>query len=235
LIDKKTGKAVYKTSQEFWEKQATSEIFQQIAQGKEVGHRIADFVDEQTTALLARHFSTKYQCNSKGEVLTRSMGDIWLECNGIYHPVNIKSGVTGSEGQPNMVALKKVLTALLLCQIDSYYLLMVKVDINGSISPKVYFVDMLDHLEFVTFDSGPGQIMLKAKAFFNAFADGFVSPKLTIEEKIDKLIELLEDGERRLVINRENRLRAIKTMVSNYYKSKSHIVTPETQKPLNLK
>lgn len=235
MIDKKIGDSVYVTAQQFWEEQSTSPIFQQIAQGKEIGHRIADFIDEQTTSLLTRHFSTKYQCDSNGRVLTRSMGDIWLECNGIYHPVNVKAGVTGSEGQPNMVSLKKVLTSLLLCQIDSYYLLMVKIDIDDGISPKVCFVDMLDHLEFVTFDSGPGQIMLKAKAFFNAFAKGFVSPQLAIEEKIDKLLELLEDGERRLVINRESRLRAIKTMASSYYESESHIVSPETQESLNLK
>lgn len=229
------GEAVYITAQKFWEEQSTSTIFQQIAQGKEVGHRIADFIDEQTTSLLTRHFSTRFQRDQNGRVLTRSMGDIWLECNGIYHPVNVKSGVTGSEGQPNMVSLKKVLTSLLLCQIDSYYLLMVKIDISNGISPNVYFIDMLDHLEFVTFDSGPGQIMLRARAFFKAFANGFVSPQLAVEEKIDKLMELLEDGERRLVINRESRLRAIKRMASSYYESESHIVSPETQESLNLK
>ncbi len=235
MIDEKMGESVYITTQQFWEEQSASPIFQQIAQGKEVGHRIADFIDEQTTSLLTRHFSTKYQRDSQGRVLTRSMGDIWVECNGIYHPVNVKSGVTGSEGQPNMVSLKKVLTSLLLCQIDSYYLLMVKIDISDSINSEVYFIDMLDHLEFVAFDSGPGQIMLKAKAFFNAFAKGFVSPQLTIEEKIDKLMELLEDGERRLVINRESRFRDIKRMASSYYESESHIVSPETQESLNLK
>ena len=235
MIDKKTGDSVYITAQQFWQEQSTSQIFQQIAQGKEIGHRIADYIDEQTTALLTRHFSTKYQSNLKGEVLKRSMGDVWLECNGIYHPVNVKSGVTGSEGQPNMVSLKKLLTSLLLCQIDSYYLLMVKIDINEIITPKVYFVDMLDYLEFVTWDSGPGQTMLKARAFFDVFAKGFVSPQLAIEEKIDKLMELLEDGERRLVINRESRRRAIKRMASSYYESESHIVSPETQESLNLK
>ena len=139
MIDEKMGESVYITAQQFWEEQSTSPIFQQIAQGKEVGHRIADFIDEQTTSLLTRHFSTRFQRDQNGRVLTRSMGDIWLECNGIYHPVNVKSGVTGSEGQPNMVSLKKVLTSLLLCQIDSYYLLMVKIDINNGISSNVYF------------------------------------------------------------------------------------------------
>lgn len=93
------------------------------------------------------------------------MGDIWLESGGIYHPINVKTGVS-SNGQPNMVSLKKLLDALLDQQIDSYYLLMVKLEIQQPITCLIHFIDMLDYLDYVTFDSGPGQIMLKSRLFF---------------------------------------------------------------------
>lgn len=68
--------------------------------------------------------------------------------------------------------MKKLLDALLMHQIDSYYLLMVKLEIQQQTTCVVHFVDMLDYLDHVTFDSGPGQIMLKARSFFTARSIG---------------------------------------------------------------
>lgn len=235
MIDEPTAEEIRQKAQEFWEEEAKSSIFRQIAQGKEIGHRIADFIDEQTTALLTRCFLTKHQCDSKGNMATRSMGDTWLECGGVYHPINIKAGVAGREGQPNMVSLKKLLGALLCYQIDSYYLLMVKVEIGSVIRPNIYFVDMLDYLEYVTFDSGPGQIMLKAKAFFNTFAKGLAPVPLTVAEKVNKLIDLLEDGEQRLAVNRAKSLASFQKRVQKYQQCGTHLVTPATQERLNLR
>ena len=234
MIDQPTTHEIRQKGQEFWEKEAASSVFREIAQGKEVGHRIADFVDEQTTALLARCFVTRYQCDTKGRRATRSMGDIWLEREGIFHPINVKAGITGREGQPNMVSLKKVLDALLRCRIDSYYLLMVKLQVAQVITPNVYFVDMLDYLDYVAFDSGPGQIMLKARAFFRAFANGIVPSRRTVGDKVDKLLELLEDGERRLTANRRTSLASFRTRVREYRQRGTEVVTPATQEPLNL-
>lgn len=234
MIDGPTIDRIQQIAQHFWSEQVTSDIFRQIAQGKEIGHRIADFVDDQTTALLTREFVTKQQRKYNGEIRMRSMGDIWLECDGIYHPVNIKSGVKGSEGQPNMVSLKKLLMALFTCQIDSYYLLPVKFDIGSVMQSSVFFIDMLDYLDHVTFDSGPGQIMLKARGFFDALDNGFIPEPLTVMQKVDKLMRLLEDGERRLIVNRKHVLDRFREQIEKYHKRSVHLVTPKTQESLNL-
>ena len=236
MIDDATAQQIKQATLIFWQEQVTSSVFREIAKGKEIGHRIADHVDEQTTALLTREFVTKYQCNTNGKPLIRSMGDIWLECAGLYHPINVKSGVAGREGHPNMVSLKKVLAGLACYQIDSYYLLMVKVDIGeNSIEPTIYFVDMLDYLEYVTFDSGPGQIMLRAAAFFEAFVEGYVLKPLTVMQKVGRLMKLLEDADRRLAANRAKKLGWFREQIEKYDERDTHIVTPATQESLNLR
>jgi len=63
------------------------------------------------------------------------------------------------------------------------------------IIPSVYFVDMLDWLDYVTFDSGPGQMMLKAVRFFAEY-DKREAKTLDIKAKVQKLMDLYEDGER---------------------------------------
>ena len=235
MISSPTEERICRETQEFWDAEVTKPHLISIAQGKEIGHRIADFVDDKTTALLALNYMTRYQRDRHGNKLPRSMGDIWLEHGGIYHPINVKTGVSSSNGQPNMVSLKKVLDALLLRQIDSYYLLMVKLEVQQPIRCVVHFVDMLDYLDYVTFDSGPGQIMLKARAFFAARSIGVVPPTRTIAEKVNRLVELLEDGERRLAENRKRALDKYRSRADEYTVARQYIVTSETQASLNLR
>ena len=115
---------------EYWTSEVSKDYFIDIAQGKEIGHKLADLVDEKTTALLTVNHRTGYQLGNSGNRRARSMGDVWLHDSDIYHPVNVKTGVVGSEGQPNLVSLKKVLSALTAREIDSYYLLIVKIAIS---------------------------------------------------------------------------------------------------------
>ncbi len=220
--------------QEYWDKEVQKEYFHSLAQGKEIGHRTADIVDEKTTALLTVNYETCFERHANGAARPRSMGDIWLRHDLIYHPINVKVGIAGSEGQPNMVSLKKLLNALISRHIDSYYLLIVKLSIGDPISPQVYFTDMLDHLAYVTFDSGTGQIMLKAKPFFTNFNPEETRPIKTTEQKVRDLLNLLEDGERRLQINRERVLKTMRQEVSSYLENGTFQVTPETQEGLHL-
>lgn len=122
-------------------------------------------------------------------------------------------------------------------QIDSYYLLMVKLLIAGEpttpIVPSVYLVDMLDWLEYVTFDSGPGQIMLKAKRFIDEY-DPNKPRQLDIKAKLRRLMELYEDGERRLKENRERALDQYRQDFQAFMAAGDLSVTPETQRTLFL-
>jgi hypothetical protein len=234
MLDQQIAAEIRRKTQTYWDSEVNNPEFVEIAKGKEIGHRIADLVDDKTTALLTLNYITKHQHDGHGKRLTRSMGDVWLKHNGIYHAINVKTGVSSTNGQPNMVSLKKVLDALLLFQIDSYYLLMVKLEIEKPIRCAVFLVDMLDYLDYVTFDSGPGQIMLKAKAFFTAMTGGVKPAKRTIKQKVSRLFQFLEDGDRRLAENRKRSLDGYRQRVVAYGSQSRHIVTPATQSPLNL-
>lgn len=162
------------------------------------------------------------------------MGDLWLPENEIYHPVNIKTGIT-DQGQPNMVALRKLLKHILQNQIDSYYLLMIKFVINESIiaNHRVYFIDMLDYLDYLSFDSGPGQIMLKAKDFHQDFDSLDISLR-NLPEKADYLMDLLRDGDERLFVNRAEKRNQLQIMADQYKNRINFTVTPQNQEEFNL-
>lgn len=220
----------------YWRSEVTHSYFIDLAKGKEIGHKMADLVDEKTTALLTVNHQTRHQYNSKGERRARSMGDTWLLGGDICHPINVKTGVVGSEGQPNLVSLKKVLSAIIERQIDSYYLLMVKMAIledADDIQPSVVFTDMLDWLPYTTFDAGPGQMMLRAKAFFADY-DPAMLPSRTISEKVSDLFELYQDGERRLRNNRDRDLNRYRDEVARFLNSDNWTVTPSSQRSLSL-
>jgi hypothetical protein len=156
----KTLKSIVAETVAYWKAEVQKPEIIGIAKGKEIGHKLADLVDEKTTALLTVKYLTKHQHDGRGNKRSRSMGDLWLKDKGIYHPINVKTGIVGAEGQPNLVSLKKVLAAIMARQIDSYYLLIVKMQIGAkAILPAIYFIDMLDWLDYVTFDSGPGQMI----------------------------------------------------------------------------
>ena len=234
MLTAKTLKSIRDETFTYWQGEVRKAEILAIAQGKEIGHKLADLVDEKTTALLTVKHLTKHQRDAQGRKRARSMGDLWLQDGGIYHPVNVKTGIVGSEGQPNLVSLKKVLSAIMARQIDSYYLLIVKMLIaEKTIEPSVYLVDMLDWLDYVTFDSGPGQMMLKAVRFFADFDT--VTPSTTsIKDKLKRLMALYEDGERRLKQNRERDLDRYKQQFSTFMATADFGVTGETQRSLNL-
>ena len=124
-------KSIKRETSTYWGDEVKKAEIIGIAKGKEIGHKLADLVDEKTTALLTVKYLTKRQRDAAGRARSRSMGDLWLHDNGIYHPVNVKVGIVGAEGQPNLVSLKKVLAAVMARQIDSYYLLIVKMQIGA--------------------------------------------------------------------------------------------------------
>ncbi|MGO8751601.1 MAG: hypothetical protein ACLQNE_37140 [Thermoguttaceae bacterium] len=226
--------SIKQASLEYWKSEVRKPAIIEIAKGKEIGHKVADLVDEKTSALLTLNYITKREHNSAGKARSRSMGDLWLQDNDIYHPVNVKTGIVGSEGQPNLVSLKKVLRAVMSRHIDSYYLLYVKLQISPQeIVPTVHLVDMLDCMDYVTFDSGPGQMMLKAVKFFTG-CDPDTLPSLSIREKAQRLMDLLEDGEKRLKVNREKDLDRVRKSFMAFMEQGEFAVTQFTQRGLHL-
>jgi hypothetical protein len=210
---------------DFWTKEVRTDHFVALAAGKEIGHKIGDMVDEKTTELLTGldEFQIAHQLKKDGSRASRSMGDLWVKGGGIYNPINVKGGEFGKKGRPNLVSLKKVLSALADGVIDSYYLLIMKIEHNGDyLVPNVYLVDMLDFLDYTAFDSGPGQTMLKERQFYPAvdalYEKGLYrrEPRLSVSDKIDKLLEMLRKADLALTIERDKKRRKIELQVEKY-------------------
>ncbi len=225
---------IRKLVQEYWEGRVKEASFATLTQGKEVGHTIANIVDTETTRRLQQEFEARFQFDASGKKRERSMGDLWLLSGDTYNPTNVKTGVTGKGGQPNMVSLVKLISALFERQIDSYDLLLVKFALGSEIDVTVYLIDMLNHLEHMTFDAGPGQIMLRADAFFSAVSPQAIpSEDRPLVQKIDDLFALYEDGIRRLVQNRKVRLERLRRKRAEF--ARRGIRLPIDQSELRLR
>ena len=90
--------------------------------------------------------------------------------------------------------------------IDSYYLLIVKFHLGNPIEHKAYLIDLLDWLDFVAYDAGPGQIMLRENDFYQAFESGIGPQSWILPTKVDKLFARFEEGIQSLFNNRKKRL-----------------------------
>jgi hypothetical protein len=229
MINTQTQTIIYNATNAFWNEHVSNEAFRDITRGKEIGHRIADYVDDRTTGKLSSEpaLTAKFEYDSKGRKILRSMGDIWIKSNGIYNPVNIKAGVV-TAGSPNIVSLTKLLTRLLRHQIDSYYLLIVKfIEIQKQYQPRIYFVDLLDYLDFTIFDLGPGQVMLQEKRFYEYADSGQKPPKLSLHDKVDKCVAIMHDAYERLLKNRKTRIDDLTKQISRFKEANDFTVNQE--------
>ncbi len=215
MIDKKTSHAIVATTEALWQVECQSKAFLDAFQGKERGHRIADLVEEVTVRHLEQHFDVKHEM-SRGKRKPRSMGDMWLACGGIYNPVNVKAGVYGIKGQPNLVSLAKLTQALLDRAIDSYYLLFVKFTDSDPPVADVELVNLLGHLEFVHFNSGPGQMMLRADRFMGRERSDVLIDAPSVEVSVDSLLTMRRAGNKSLVHIRATKLAALEKKVKAF-------------------
>lgn len=205
-IETKLQSRILQLTNDHWAEHVRDRGFRELISGKEPGHRMADYVDDRTTALLKVNLDIRYEGNAKGEIKKRSMGDVWVQSQSIFNPVNVKSGLQGMKGQPNLVSMQKLLDYIFKRWIDSYYLLIIKFDIAGDILHKAYLVDLLDWTEFITYDAGPGQIMLREGDFYEAFDSGHTPAARSILQKAEALFQLFERQLKALFVSRDQRL-----------------------------
>lgn len=204
-IDRVLQDQIVRLTNEHWAAHVKDAAFAELVSGKEPGHRMADYVDDRTSALLKVNLDTRYEARANGSPKKRSMGDVWVHSNGIFNPVNIKSGEQGMNGQPNMVSMQKLLDYIFRSWIDSYYLLIVKFDLSEQITHKAFLIDLLDWTDYITYDAGPGQIMLRENEFYDAHESGHRPQGRPIIEKVDSLFTCFEEGVKSLFANRQQR------------------------------
>ena len=224
-IDINLQKKVLSLADGHWAKIVKDPSFAERIRGKEPGHRMADYVDDQTVSLLKvqTDIETRYEGDGRGSVRKRSMGDIWIRSNGIFNPINIKSGLQDMRGQPNLVSMQKLLDYICRRRIDSYYLLIVKFSVADGITHKTFLVDLLDWLDFVAYDAGPGQLMLREQEFYDSFESGYRPAGLPLLAKARRLFELSEQQLHQLIKNRKKRLGRQKHLLDQFASSENRI------------
>ena len=183
------------------------ELRKSILFGKEVGHTISSHIDVSTSRhLISKNYPIKHEIDVKtGEKTARSFGDVWIEENGRMNPINIKTGLLSEEtnSSPNMTSMNRLKNSFLSGSITAYYLAIIKFNVNKEkeITPVVYFIDALNFVDYLNYNTGTGQIMIKEKELYKVLS---VNPSLTLtrEEKIEKLKALylkgVEEGERKM-------------------------------------
>jgi hypothetical protein len=216
MIDDAMRTQIIRITDEYWTKHVREATFVDLVRGKEPGHRMADHVDDKTASLLKVAFDTRYEADARGRLKARSMGDVWIRSSDMYNPVNVKAGEQGKKGQPNLVSMQKLLDYIFKRWIDSYYLLIVKFRLDQPIQHNVYLIDLLDWLDFVAFDAGPGQIMLRENDFYSAYESGNQPPACTIAAKVEKLFARFEEAIRNLLNNREKRLQRQRSLFKSF-------------------
>jgi hypothetical protein len=201
------------TLQHDWDSEVQSERFREICAGKERGHRIADYAEERTVAFIRKDgFPVAFEYGKNKLPRDRSMGDIWLKSGSppIYNPINVKAGIGGVGGQPNMVSLEKLSQAILEHLIDSYWLLLLRFTIHDSGTlAGIKLVNIFDYLDFIHFDAGPGQMMLRSDRFYAHLEQGGAARSLSLADTVERLLALRRDGDKRLAANRQKRRLAL--------------------------
>lgn len=197
----------------------SDEVKNILSMSKESGHVLANPVDEKCFNVLKENgFSVEKPVNPKtGKEMDRAhedlqmyIGDFVSTCNyavndGLgYHRINSKFG-EDKDGQPNVCAMNRLLKGVHDGSIDSYYLLKVML-VDGK--PKVYFFDVFDCLEknLLTYNSGPGQVMLKEKQLKEYSSEDLRQSKLTLKEKFNLLVDLYEKGMKEHIALRQKQL-----------------------------
>jgi len=216
LSNKTIATILENTNKILSKRECVSHIKNSIKSGGEVGHKVSDFLATCIENSLIDNDNIKcgFEYSKKNEkVDIRSMGDIWVKCNTskYYTPINVKISFT-KKGSPNIAALNRIINGLNNKNIDSYYLLIVNIDEDTAKILSVVLINILDYVEFIRYDAGPGQTMLDQKRFYSHIEEFKIkrpnkklTPRLR-DELVDILIETELDGLDRLIKNRMKRI-----------------------------
>lgn len=222
VLDEKTHAEIVRVTERLWSRLSRAGDVDPFIERDEPGHGLANYVEGETVKALrdALGPGATFQLDRTGPgKRKRSMGDIWIESGGIFNPVNIKTGVKEpgrpSSGQPNLVSLNKLTEAVVQHWIDSYYLLMVRFITTQPPEPVVTLVDLLHIVEdYVAFDSGPGQMMLKARRFDDPPPTKY--DRVPAKAALEHLLKVREEKNQRMFSKRERDLATLQAKVATF-------------------
>lgn len=156
---------------------------------KEPGHSYGEKVEEILVKKLVGidiRFSSPPKTKGKGKQ-TRKMEDFLF----LKNLVNAKLGYEKGKGQPNMVSFNRLSKKYLSGEIDSYYILIIDVrgETKDNLTTQEYLFDLFDYLDYVNYNYGTGQIMLKESQFFADYNSNTYIDK-TKKEIVEQLMKL---------------------------------------------
>jgi hypothetical protein len=125
----------------------------------ELGHSHGPGVQKEVGKVLSEKYDIKEVVNKNGAKPKRAFADNILQ--GFYN--NVKFTAT-EEGNPNLGSMNRMIKHVLKESNSEYYVTIVKYLVNKK-DWKVQFVNILQFIDCLTYDAGPGQIMITQKKF----------------------------------------------------------------------
>lgn len=189
----------------------SNDAFINILDGKEGGHSIASYVDETTIKFIKEEFPNLLIAKERKK---RSMGDFWLKNGNCFIPFNIKTGNTDRGGSPNIVSLDKIYDFICKHVINKYFLIIVLFQKNKNWKLRILkIINILDYPEYLSYDYGPGQIMLKKDKFIKDIENNdLIVKNMSIKDTLQNLYKLANDNEKldKFIKNRQVKLKKYK-------------------------
>lgn len=177
--------------------------FAELLKGQEHAQRITEYVEDQIASLLKVNLQTRHEIHQGRSKGRRSKSDLLVHSNAIFNPIRVMASVQGIEKRSGLVTVQRLLGCISAGMIDSYYVLIDKIDLAGVPWCKSYLIDLLDWPDFVTCDATLGHIGLLEREFYSAFEENPLPRKRSLSEKMDRLAEKIEEGVRAAVGSRK--------------------------------
>jgi hypothetical protein len=183
--------------------------FQKIVKSKtkEAGQSYANKVEELVIQALKNSIYGRYlsqEPHINGKVQKRPQADtLWKNA-----PFNVK--LTFMEyGSPNMGSAKRLIKKLRENIISQYYIIYVMVD-KDTKKVQVRIFDLLDNLNFIRIDAGPGQMMLDLKKFYTGPINQ--TKRLSLHEKMILLIKMKQAANNSKIIHLQKENKSYKRL-----------------------
>jgi hypothetical protein len=125
----------------------------------ELGHSHGPGVQKEVKKVLSKKYDIKEVVNKNGTKPKRPFADNILK--GFYNNVKF---TTTEEGNPNLGSMNRMIKHVLKQSNSEYYVTIVKYLANKK-DCEVQFVNILQFIDCLTYDAGPGQIMITQKKF----------------------------------------------------------------------
>lgn len=172
----------------------------------EVGHSHGPGVQREVSNLLSEIFDVTYSTKN-GKKLTRALADCLLDGQ-----INsIKFGVC-EKGQPNLGSMKRILDEVVNKGNNTLYVTWVNFNLTEN-KLKVWFVNILDFVDCLTWNAGTGQVMIdksKMTKKYKEYLDGKRSA-MDLGQVQEHLKTLYRDGmERHLALKRKQMEKMLK-------------------------